>query len=77
MKTCNAAFSVWNTSLRRLSMIGKTVLITANSANRNHEEKKYSAFVLFYSGCQKNVPIAGGFFATNAYAAILLFGTYL
>jgi hypothetical protein len=31
----------------------------------------------FYSGCQKNVPFAEGFFATTAYAAILLIETYL
>jgi hypothetical protein len=30
-----------------------------------------------YSDCQKNVPFAGGFFATIAYAAILLLGIYL
>jgi hypothetical protein len=30
-----------------------------------------------YSDCQKNVPLAEGFFATTAYAAILLIGTYL
>jgi hypothetical protein len=27
--------------------------------------------IFHYSGCQKNVPISGRFFATNAYAAIL------
>jgi hypothetical protein len=34
-------------------------------------------FFYRYSVCQKNVPMAGGFFATTAYATILLFGTYL
>jgi hypothetical protein len=36
-----------------------------------------SVLTAFYSDCQKNVPFAEGFFATSAYAAILLFGTYL
>jgi hypothetical protein len=35
------------------------------------------AAVFLYSDCQKNVPFAEGFFATSAYAAILLCGTYL
>jgi hypothetical protein len=30
-----------------------------------------------YSGCQKNVPIEGAFFATTPYAAIIRFGTEL
>jgi hypothetical protein len=30
-----------------------------------------------YSDCQKNIPFAEGFFATSAYAAILLIGTVL
>jgi hypothetical protein len=33
--------------------------------------------IRFYSDCLKNVPFAEGFFATSAYAAILLCGTYL
>jgi hypothetical protein len=33
--------------------------------------------LILYSDCQKNVPFAEGFFATSAYAAILLFGTVL
>ena len=32
---------------------------------------------VIYSDCQKNVAFAEGFFATSAYAAILLFGTVL
>jgi hypothetical protein len=31
-------------------------------------------FCKIYSDCQKNVPFAKGFFATAAYAAILLIG---
>jgi hypothetical protein len=30
-----------------------------------------------YSGCQKNVPIAGRLFCYNTYAAIFFFGTLL
>ena len=38
---------------------------------------KVGGLLITYSGCQKKVPFAEGFFATTAYAAILLIGAYL
>jgi hypothetical protein len=48
------------------------VLIRYKAFTKNELKLK-----MIYSDCQKNVPFAEGFFATTAYAAILLIGTYL
>jgi hypothetical protein len=58
------------------------IIGTINAAGTGNIESEgpscfFISFSVVYSDCQKNVPIAEGFFATTAYAAILLIGTYL